>query len=200
MEKFNIVDISLMATGCSCLCRHCYANARRRIADPINVAKAEEILEYFEPLLAAADEPFVDVYYDLFDHPDAQGILRMLHRRGLYGFFEVIPTNGVQIAHNPENARFLRETKEMDTQRLQVAFHGMEKSHDWFVRRRGAFQDLIAAARAGLDAGLDLNIATFANKRNVYELPALAEHLLRAGVRTHPDTPFGCGNLDAPRA
>lgn len=197
-QEFQTVDISLIAAGCCCLCRHCFANASRRVADPINVTKAEEIVEYFEPLLTAANEPLVDVCYDLFDHPDAPGMIRMLHRRGLYGYFDVIPTNGHGIAHNPEYARFLGEMREMGTQRLQVTFHGMEKNHDRFVRRRGAFQDLLVAARAGLDVGLELNIATFANRHNVDELPALAEHLLHAGVRTHPDKPLFVGIWSPP--
>ena len=193
MKEFQTVDISLIAAGCSCLCRHCYADARRRVANPIDVCKAEEIVAYFDPLLTAAEEPLVDVYYDLFDHPEASEMIRLLHGRDLYGYFEVIATNGVGIAHNAKHARLLEEMRDMGSQRMQLVFHGMEESHDWFVRRSGAFQDLLVAARAGIDAGLNVAPHAFANKRNVNELADLAEVLLRAGVRTRPDIPFYVG-------
>jgi len=180
--EFSTVSVQLIATGCSCRCRHCYASATGKVREPIGAAGAEEILDLLEPVMSRAEERLVDVLYDLFDHPDAAGMVRLLHRRDSYGMWIDVATNGAGIARRQDYRELLGEMKEMGSKWLQLSFHGLEETHDWFVRRRGAFRDLVAAAKAGQDAGLQLNIVPFANKRNVDELPRLGERLKQDGL------------------
>ena len=167
------VDVSLMATGCACRCRHCYASASRKIRAPIDAARAAEILDLLPSLFERAEKCIVDIYYDLFDHPDVSGMIRLLHERDLYGYFVGLATHGGGLARSAEISAFLTEMREMGTEFVQLTCHGLEETHDWFVRRQGAFRDLIAAAHASREAGLRLSLVVFANKRNVHELPAM---------------------------
>jgi MoaA/NifB/PqqE/SkfB family radical SAM enzyme len=190
LDGMGPVDVSLLATGCACSCRHCYASARHKLEAPIDAARASEILDLLSPLFGRAEKRLVDIYYDLFDHPDVPGMVELLHERGLYGYFVGLATHGGGIARSPENRAFLADMKEMGTEFVQFTLHGMEETHDWFVRRKGAFRDLLAAAHAVQDAGLDLQLLAFANKRNIDELPGLSGLLRDEGLFTLPDVPF----------
>ena len=190
MESIKSLDVALMATGCSVRCRHCYASARQRVEHPIGPALAEEILDRLQPLVDRAEQTLVDVYYDLFDHPDAPAMVRLLHRRNLYGFFQDIATNGRGLARRAGYRELLKEMREMGSKCLQLALHGLEENHDWFVRRKGAFKDLLVAAEAGRQAGLDVLLCVDASKRNVDELPALADYLAARGLWIAPEVPF----------
>ena len=191
MNIYKNVTVSLIATSCSCMCRHCYASATRSVKSSIDREKAGFILDKLQGLFRKSDETLVDIYYDLFDHPDAAGMVRLLYERDLYGFFVDIPTNGGGIALNPEYRNLLSNMKEMGSEFLQLTIHGLPATHDWFVRRKGAFADLIKAANAGRDAGLQLNMIVFMNKRNVDELDKLASVLKREGVAMSGKRAFG---------
>ena len=190
MDSIKTLDVGLMATGCSVRCRHCYASAKPRLKHPIGAALAEEILDTLQPLIGRAERTLVDIYYDLFDHPDAPGMIRLLHGRNLYGYFQDVSTNGRGLANRPDYRQFLKEMRGMGSECLALTFHGLEENHDWFVRRNGAFKDLIFAAQTGRDAGLKLGLWVQANKRNVNELPALADYLAERGLWIAPDVPF----------
>lgn len=190
MDQISTLDIALMATGCSVRCRHCYASAKHRVPHPINAALAGALLDDIQPLIDRAERTIVDIYYDLFDHPDALGMIRLLHRRGLYGYFIGVPTNGSGLARRPDYRESLKEMHEMGSKHVQLVFHGLEENHDWFVRRRGAFRDVVAAAHAAREAGMELNLFAATNKRNVDELPALADYLAAQHLWVNDRVPF----------
>ena len=78
MRTYKNVTISMLATGCSCMCRHCYASATRSLSNPIDRDKASLILDMTQGLFDRSEENLVDIYYDLFDHNDAVGLIRLL--------------------------------------------------------------------------------------------------------------------------
>jgi MoaA/NifB/PqqE/SkfB family radical SAM enzyme len=187
MASFRTVEVILLANGCSNCCDHCYASATHNVEHPIGTILAEHLLDMLMPLFDEAQERFVDIYYDLFDHPDPAGLARLLHRKGLYAMWDSIATNGRGIARNPMHRALLKEMKGMGSVGLQLTFHGNEQTHDLFVHRRGAFLDLIAAAKAGEEAGLLLCFPYFLTKRNVEEWAALFDRLKAEGLLTRTE-------------
>jgi MoaA/NifB/PqqE/SkfB family radical SAM enzyme len=74
-----------------------------------------------------------------------------------------------------------------------LAFHGLEETHDRFICRRGAFRDLIEAAKAGLEAGLVPVFQFFITKRNVQQWPALFDQLKREGLLARSERSLSAG-------
>ena len=60
----------------------------------MGVKEAAAALDRLVPITSAAERVWVDVYYDLFDHPDAAGMANLLQERGLFALFETVPTHG----------------------------------------------------------------------------------------------------------
>jgi hypothetical protein len=193
MDSFHTVEVVLLACGCANRCGHCYACATHQVAHPIDTALAERLLDLLMPLFDRAQERYVDIYYDLFDHPDADGLVRLLHRRNLYAMWRTIATHGRGIARRAKYRDLLKEMKAMGSEDIQLAFHGQDETHDKFVCRRGSFRDLIEAGKAGLEAGFVPVFPLFITKRNVQQWPVLFDQLKREGLLARSEHSLGAG-------
>ena len=84
------LDVTLLATGCSNLCRHCSVGAQQK--HPIMTPEiTDEVLECLKPLRDRVKQTYVDIYFDVFDHPQTPEVLEILWRHACYDAYEVIP-------------------------------------------------------------------------------------------------------------
>jgi MoaA/NifB/PqqE/SkfB family radical SAM enzyme len=86
-----------------------------------------------------------------------------------------LSSNGYGIARAPDYPALFAQLRADGVTGVGWAFHGLEEEHDWFVRRRGAFQDLVTAVRRSLECGMRFNAWVSLNNRNVSSLPALVD-------------------------
>jgi MoaA/NifB/PqqE/SkfB family radical SAM enzyme len=91
-------------------------------------------------------------------------------------FHETIATNGSRIARAENHRVLLEKMKDAGLRTIQLSPYGLESIHDWFACRKGAFQDLMSAARRGIEVGLMINWQYFFHKKNVDELGELVNY------------------------
>jgi len=119
----------------------------------------------------------LSLYDDPFDHPEIEQIIQGLWRRRFRSSTTAMATHGAGILQWSDALTRLKRLKEYGVETFQFAFHGKEREHDWFVRRKGAFGDTLEAARLCAEAGFALYWALFLNARNILHIPALVESL-----------------------
>ena len=169
----------LVTRRCNLSCRHCFlGSARPQDMDP---ALLRDIAAEFSHLgglrlLVSGGEPT--------EHPAFEDINSALADRA---FRAVLLTNGRSIA------RGAIEASKLSFDEVQLSLDGLEQAHDW-LRGKGSFRDVLTAAKAVADAGLDLSIATVITSKNVAEFDELARLVRELGaVRWHIDFPCGVG-------
>jgi len=64
---------------------------------------------------------------------------------------------------------------------IGFAIHGLEAEHDWFVRRSGAYRDLVIATQRALACGMRVWFEIHLNKRNLDSFNSIAEMLEQLG-------------------
>lgn len=144
--------IALDAVQCSNYCRHCevtYESPRRHLT-------REEICRWRDRVHEAAGRLGVRVSLGLtntepLDHPQWREIGSDL---GDEGWGRTLATNGRRIAREPD---LVHELTAAGVEWFQFTLGGADsETHDAFTRRRGSFEDVMAAGRAVLDAGIHI--------------------------------------------
>jgi len=126
------------------------------------------------PLLGSLN---VTLTYEPMIHPDIADIWYLIASMPHTSrSVEVVATNGSRIARAKNYRALLEKMKDAGLKTIQLSPYGLESTHDWFACRKGAFQDLMSAARRGLEAGLMINWQYFFHKKNVNELQELVNY------------------------
>ncbi len=73
------------------------------------------------------------------------------------------------------------------TKKCQIAFFGTGANHDWFIRRRGAFDEALLATERCLEAGIIPRWELFLTKRMAPDLPELLVLVDRLDLRARSE-------------
>lgn len=178
----NTISLMIVAAGCNNRCRHCSMSAHTS-SEPNaqTLLSLDEIGKIFEQLDRANREspPLfgklnVVLAYEPMIHPDIADIFQLIASFPYTSnFHEMMATNGSGIARAENHRALLEKMKNAGLKAIQLSPYGLESTHDWFACCKGAFQDLMSAARRGIEAGLMINWQYFFHKKNVNELPEL---------------------------
>lgn len=152
---------------CNLHCLHCYASAQDK-ESPGELSTQEgrglidDLAGYGVPvLLFSGGEPLL--------HPD---LLELAHYAAQKGIRPVLSTNGTLLSR-----RQALELKEAGFSYVGVSLDGLEKAHDRFRGKQGAFRQALAGLgycrEAGLRTGLRLTLTRF----NAPELPGIFDLL-----------------------
>lgn len=155
VETLNtqVISIALEAIECSNRCKHCEAShvPRRRHLS------RDEIRSWADRMKKEAEDLGVQVEIgwnnsELFDHPQWREIRVDF---GCERFNRGLPTNGRQIAREPE---LIHELKERGVEWLQLTLGGgTPETHDAFTCRPGSFEDILNTARIAHSAGVHVD-------------------------------------------
>lgn len=178
---YNIIGLTIMAAGCNNRCRHCSMSAEPTAKTFLSL---DEIGKIFEQLDSAnRDSPplfgklNVLLSYEPMAHPDIADIWQLIASMPrTQRSVEVVATNGSRIARAKDYRDLLKKMKDAGLKTIQLSPYGLESTHDWFASREGAFQDLMSAAKRGVDVGLMINWQYFFHKKNVNELQELVNY------------------------
>ena len=169
----------LLTRRCNLACRHCYlGHAKPADLDHDLLYSVLDELDAMQGLrvLLSGGEPL------LFP-----GFAELNERLPDYGFRSVLLSNGLLL--EPKLARRLR------VQEVQISLDGMPAGHE-ALRGRGSFAPAVRAARAVVEAGLDLSIATMAHRANLEEFADLEALVRGLGAREWSiDVPIPAGRL-----
>jgi MoaA/NifB/PqqE/SkfB family radical SAM enzyme len=149
----------------------------------MSAADARSVLEQFRSV-ADTFSPFV--YHEVTAHPDFVTLLEQCREfsNDPEATWDTLATNGYGVARAAEPEGMLRRLRDFGMDRLSFTLHGLELHHDWFVCRRGAYEDIWEAARLCDQVGLAKYFNIFLDRRNVANLGPLLEQTGAAGANT----------------
>ncbi len=164
----DIVSLNVRIAPCTNRCRHCWAQGTpRRPVMPLERIAA--VLDEFAALCHHGREPGLFFLLDEpTNHPAFLAVLEHASQAGLLREEFFLPTNGHILAHAP-NEDWAR-LRQAGLAWLQLTLYGLGPTHDAFAGRRGAFDDVVAAARRALDQGLGWWAQVVLHAGNVGEL------------------------------
>jgi hypothetical protein len=164
--------------GCTNACRHCAADGRPPHGA---IYSADELRE-----LAGIWEPVV-LNHEPSAHPEFPEVMdpNVVLCEG------VLATNGFGLARAPGHGAIFRRLRQFGYTGVSFTLHGLEKNHDWFVRRKGAYQDILCASARTVEAGLGIHWNIFLDRRNLTDVPTLVELCREAfGGSLHMGFPY----------
>jgi MoaA/NifB/PqqE/SkfB family radical SAM enzyme len=188
---WNMISLDPITSGCPNRCRHCLDGGGPPFGALMSLDELKWVVGEFSRISATTfGTPLpVRAWPDGLEptvHPDflrMHAYCRSTFTREWRGEATCLSSNGYGIARATDYPALFAQLKADGVSGVGWAFHGLEEEHDWFVRRRGAFQDLVTAVRRSLECGMRFNAWVSLNNRNVSSLPALVdtiEELIRA--------------------
>lgn len=157
---------------CNLRCMHCYIDAAECVGEgELSTEEAKAVLDDLARMgvpvvLFSGGEPLLRK--DIFEL-GSYGVSR--------GLRVVLSTNGTLI--DRECARVLKES---GFSYAGVSIDGSPSVHDFFRRRKGAFEEGMRGIRNCLDVGLKAGVRLTLNRYNLSSLPEVLEIVEREGV------------------
>ena len=155
--------IYVEAAGCPDACRHCFANGHRPVGAHFCLDELRAMREEWGPLV---------IYHEPTAHPQFPEIFdpQLILPHGGH-----TPTNGFGLARRSDYAAVLTRMYDLGLRNLHFTLHGLRDHHDWFVCRKGAFDDVVLAGRRARAAGFQIDWQIFLDRRNIATLPELVD-------------------------
>lgn len=162
-----MIRFEAQVTGCQCTCDHCLTYGHKSNFN-MSMKDVEHILKNVKDY---SEEGFFFPLYDVTNHPEFIDILKLSHS---YDFKRnLLSTNGV---HDFTLEEF-QSLKDLGIVDIQLAFHGMGRTHDSFVHYKGAYKRLLDLIDSAGDFGFKFWNILFVHKENSHEIEKLIEEL-----------------------
>lgn len=183
------VRIEPVASGCPNRCRHCAEDAGPPYGELMSL---EDLRCAVNGLARACRATLGDAFqvriseegFEPTAHPRFLEVLaycRAFIPAARRDELAALSTNGYGLARRPDWEAVLRELPGLGVRWLGFAIHGLPEEHDWFVRRRGAYQDIATATERALAAGLGVAFEIHLNRRNLATFPQVVAALTVMG-------------------
>jgi len=115
----------------------------------------------------------VNPFMDYLDHPD---IARIVHSvRGTSASLPIVPTDTYRIAKDKNWKKLIDDLKAAGTREIHTTLYGLQDTHDWFARRKGAFEDLASGVGRLTEQGLSVKLRILLHKKNLAEIERLRQ-------------------------
>ena len=153
--------------GCPNRCLHCWLGHMPNL--PMEPEADAWIVERFRPYFEQI------AFYSWLREPDFCPDFRTRWERDKALSVNTVPerfelASFWRLVRDPDYANFLRE---LDVNRVQLSFFGLEQTTDRYVGRKGAFRELLRATEILLDNGICPRWQGFLNEENRLELVEL---------------------------
>ena len=171
---YQYLTVGFVAAGCKNRCRHCSASANTSAPELLTLEQMAGAMETLKAENAKRPRFWgkinLGLLYEPMDHPNIVDIQRLFYELNPEApLVKTVATNGYRIATDPRYAKLVNDLHQYGAKRFQLTLHGLEQSHDWFAGRRGAYSDLLEAARRLSRCGAKINWIYFLNRRNMSE-------------------------------
>ena len=157
---------------CNLACQHCYSISADidfpgELSTPDIYATMDDLKAFGVPvLILSGGEPLL--------HPD---IFEISRRAKAMGFYVGLSTNGTLI-----DPSLSQRIAAIGYDYVGISLDGLEKTHDRFRRKPGAFAASLAAVRRLRDAKIKVGLRFTLTQDNAHDLPALLELVEREGI------------------
>lgn len=152
---------------CNLRCIHCYSQSQDvDYPDELTTEEGktliDDLAEYGSPvLLFSGGEPLMrDDILELIGHARSRGMRA------------VLSTNGTLITRE-----LAKQLKDLDLSYVGISLDGLQKTHDMFRGKKGAFDGAIQGLRNCQEAGIKVGLRFTMNKKNVEDVPGIFQLL-----------------------
>ncbi len=152
---------------CNLRCIHCYSQSQDvDYPDELTTAEGkaliDDLAQYGSPvLLFSGGEPLM-----------REDILELIGHARSRGMRAVLSTNGTLITRE-----LAKKLKDLDLSYVGISLDGLQKTHDMFRGKKGAFDEAIQGLRNCKEAGIKVGLRFTMNKKNVEDIPGIFQLL-----------------------
>ena len=152
---------------CNLRCIHCYSQSQDvDYPDELTTAEGkaliDDLAQYGSPvLLFSGGEPLM-----------REDILELIGHARSKGMRAVLSTNGTLITRE-----LAKQLKDLDLSYVGISLDGLQKTHDMFRGKKGAFDEAIQGLRNCKEAGIKVGLRFTMNKKNVEDVPGIFQLL-----------------------
>ncbi len=157
------INFDLLAAGCDTDCLHCYVNGGpgRRMA----LTDIQTALEKLDAIAARLTVPAAfTLDNEPLGHPDIVEIIHACAATRHIRYDHHGMTTGLALMRRADREAVLGAYRSCGYDRFGVTLHGIGPHHDEIVRRGGAFEQTVAAARLFHSSGCRLEISIMMNR------------------------------------
>lgn len=151
MSDISTLVLEIQTNKCHLSCRHCYASGFKVHRDELPLSTAIEIVEKVS--LLSSGNCYIYLYKDIIECSYLSLFAEYLKDRGMIKSLDPLPTHGWPRDKNllPDQLSSLASN---GVEAVWLTVHGLQDEHDRFVRRPGAFRQLLQFAHAASSYGL----------------------------------------------
>jgi len=152
---------------CNLRCIHCYSQSNDQVyPDELTTeegfALIDDLAQFGSPvLLFSGGEPLM--------RPDLFELIAHARSKGMRA---VLSTNGTLITRE-----IAQKLKDFDLSYVGISLDGLEKIHDSFRGKKGAFKEAIAGLRNCQEVGIKVGLRFTINKKNAEDIPGIFQLL-----------------------
>ncbi len=155
--------IDINAAGCSNTCRHCAVDGHLPCGGFYSLDELRSIKNEWGALT---------IRYEPTVHPNFPEIYNVDIATEHGGW---LVTNGSGLVHRNDSPSIFESMRRMNVTTIAFTLHGLQKHHDWFVCRQGAFDDIVLATRRAKEYGYYVNWQIFVDKMGAEGISELIE-------------------------
>lgn len=171
--------LQIEVSGCACTCAHCGAQGHPYPAMPLK--EIERVMKAADRFCRAEgivfDHEFSGAMHELLTHPDALRVMQFFneYNPARIRTFEPFTTPGPLLAIRPDWEEILNGAKELGTEVMWFALHGIGKVHDRLVKHEGAFAKTVTAIDHAKSVGLYCGGNVYFTTENLHQIPQIIE-------------------------
>ena len=155
--------VYINTAGCSDTCRHCAVDGHFPYGGFYSLDELRSIKNEWGALT---------ILYEPTAHPNFPEIYNADIATGHGGW---LVTNGFGLAHRGDYRSVFEKMCAMDITTIAFTLHGLQKHHDWFVCKQGAFDDILLATRRAKEFGYSINWQIYVDKISAGNVPELID-------------------------
>lgn len=168
MYDFDKVTVCVDMAGCPNRCRHCWIGVTPNKGMDIEQFKAiamafREQVNYFEIYSWYREPDFRRDYRELWEIEKQLSTIKTKHFE-LASFWRLV-----------RDETYVKWLCEQDVKKCQLTLFGDEDTTDFYVGRKGAYQEIIKAIDILLENGIALRLQVFVNQKNVLVLNSVVK-------------------------
>ena len=159
-----MINIDFLVSGCNTHCKHCYVDGGPGSMMPLKdallcIEKLDEVARYL------SDRPSFTLDHEPMNHPGIDQILyRACHTKYIDNYHHGM-TTGVALMQRKDKEAVIKSYLDNGYNSFGITIHGAAVHHDEIVRRKGAFDTTIAAARFLQQMGCQIKIVSLMMNR-----------------------------------
>jgi len=157
--------------ACNLKCKHCYANAGKRLADELTTKEALRVVDIF------GEAGVVAIAFSGGEPLMRRDLYKLIDRAKEYEMQISIATNGTLLTREE-----VSKLKEHKVDFIQISLDGTKRTHEEFRGLSGIYERTVRGIKNAVEAGITTCIAMTATRLNYHEVSDVMDLAEKLGV------------------